>query len=315
MESTQYLLKDIPQKELEGAVCWQSPSNIAIIKYWGKRAGQLPYNPSVSFSMEKSYTQTEIEFAFDPKQPRTIDYSFQGEPYPAFAVRIDTYLLQVEAYFPFLRNVHLKINSFNTFPHSSGIASSASFFSSLALCLGSIEESIFEGRIADDTFLRKASYLARIGSGSACRSVYGGVAQWGQTGALKGSSNQFALSLNHVVHPVFKTYCNSILLLGTGVKKLSSSAGHKLMDSHAWAKARYKQAEENFGRLLTVLAEGNQEEFAAIACNEAMSLHALLMTSTPGTILLLPQTLRAIVLLWKTLLSTQWLAMSDPPCA
>jgi hypothetical protein len=71
----------------------------------------------------------------------------------------------------------------NSFPHSAGIASSASAMSALALCLCSIEKQFF-GTLHRQkvSSYQKASYIARLGSGSACRSVYPKLAVWGETG-------------------------------------------------------------------------------------------------------------------------------------
>jgi len=46
----------------EGIVKWNSPSNIALVKYWGKKDNQIPKNPSISFTLSKSFTTTSVEF-------------------------------------------------------------------------------------------------------------------------------------------------------------------------------------------------------------------------------------------------------------
>ena len=104
---------------------WRAPSNIALIKYWGKTKGQVPRNPSLSFSLDRSFTEMKMTAELNTKKPGVF-YSFEGRSQPAFAERILKYLEGIKGYFPFLAKSALHIESHNTFPHSSGIASSAS---------------------------------------------------------------------------------------------------------------------------------------------------------------------------------------------
>ncbi|MCB0685806.1 MAG: diphosphomevalonate decarboxylase, partial [Saprospiraceae bacterium] len=124
------MLKD----QISGNVRWQSPSNIALIKYWGKYGDQLPQNPSISFTLDKSFTQTKISYRFRPDRhsPISTTFLFEGKENAAFQERIERYLLKRKDFLPFLSDLHLDIESTNSFPHSAGIASSASAFSALA---------------------------------------------------------------------------------------------------------------------------------------------------------------------------------------
>lgn len=96
------------------------------------------------------------------------------------------------------------IRTENTFPHSSGIASSASGFGAIAKCLMQLD-AIFSGNTSEEEALKKASFLARLGSGSACRSLYNGLVVWGNTKEVEGSSDLYAVQYpNDEIHPVFK---------------------------------------------------------------------------------------------------------------
>ncbi|HAV30133.1 MAG TPA: diphosphomevalonate decarboxylase, partial [Saprospirales bacterium] len=151
------------------SVTWRSPSNIAIVKYWGKHGVQLPRNPSVSFTLDAAHTDTTVSFTEKSEKDGevSIDFYFEGAPNEAFASKITAFLESLHVEFNFLLDYNLKIESSNSFPHSSGIASSASAMSALALCLCSIEK-ILTGWPTDGTdFLNKASHIARLGSGSA----------------------------------------------------------------------------------------------------------------------------------------------------
>ena len=124
-----------------GSVTWQSPSNIALVKYWGKKQHQLPENPSISFTL--NYCKTITTLTYSKKDNHTafdFEVFLDGEKKDDFKSKIQTFFERVEVYLPFLKQYYFKIETSNTFPHSSGIASSASGMSALALCLMSVEK-------------------------------------------------------------------------------------------------------------------------------------------------------------------------------
>lgn len=276
-----------------GVVEWTCPSNIAIVKYWGKKPVQLPMNPSVSLTLSKALTKTTLQYEVMPENTEPeYRFTFEGRDVPEFSDRILRYLRSLAGTIPVLQHVRLHIDSSNTFPHSSGIASSASAFGALALCLASMEAAFKEAR-DPATYLRQASRLARLGSGSASRSLYGGFVLWGQTPVWEGSSDEYAIPVPHI-HESFRGLRDSILIVEPGRKKVSSSAGHGIMESNPFAEARFEQARSNTGRLRTVLEEGNWPDFLQLMEEEALSLHAMMLTGRPGYLLMEPGTLRII---------------------
>ena len=284
--------KLIEKPESPVTVSWKSPSNIAFVKYWGKKGRQLPLNPSVSMTLSSSLTETSLTASpLKGRQKSQLEFSFGGIPSPAFSARISNYLASISDLFPFLSQLRLKLDTCNTFPHSMGIASSASGFSALALCLCALEEK-FIGHLLPD-FFQKASFIARLGSGSASRSVYGGITIWGETPSFVGSTDLYALPVSPV-HETFSGLRDAIILVSREEKKMSSSKGHSLMENHPFAQARISQANENTTALLNALKDGDRQAFIRIAENEAMTLHALMMTSTPGFVLMEPETVRII---------------------
>jgi diphosphomevalonate decarboxylase len=273
----------------KGNVTWQSPSNIALVKYWGKKGKQLPQNPSISFTLSNCRTETSV--SYEPAEAFGLNFRFDGKEAPEFQSKIQDFLTAHFDNFPSLNKLHLQIDSHNTFPHSSGIASSASSMSALVMCLLDVE------RLANDKQeidLKQASNLSRLASGSACRSVYPKMALWGATKAYEGSSDEYAVSLEQEIHPVFKTYRDSILIVSDAKKAVSSRAGHALMDNNPYADTRYAVAKRNVADLLTALKAGDLECFIHITESEAMQLHALMMCSEPSFILMKPNTLRII---------------------
>lgn len=277
-----------------GEVKWMAPSNIALIKYWGKRAYQLPLNPSISLTLKQAYTITKIQYSLaESKVDNNLDFKFDGVKKPEFEVKVQRFIHILAPYFPFLQNLKLEINTSNSFPHSTGIASSASGMAALALCFCSIERNLFGTLALDADYYRKASFTARLGSGSAGRSVYGGFVLWGETPLVKKSFDQVAVPI-HEVHYEFRNFRDTILIVSTAPKTISSSIGHDLMKQHPYAKSRNKQALVNLSGMLNTLKSGDIDRFIQITENEALSLHALMMTSNENYILLLPNTLEII---------------------
>ena len=261
---------------------WQSPSNIALIKYWGKKEGQIPMNVSLSFTLKNAYTITEVAYSHAENKCGKIDFSFEGKSNEMFAGRIKSYVSSITHYLPFLNQLQLEINSSNSFPHSSGIASSASSMSALALCFCDMEKTLF-GTLSDKKeFFQKASFLARLGSGSAARSVYGGFVTWGENNLIENSSDEVAVKLTINQENKLANLKDAILITSKTKKKISSSHGHQLMNEHPFRMARLEQVNQNFTILLNAINAENEADFVRIVEHEALSLHALMLSSVPG---------------------------------
>ena len=297
MTEQDFILKSFNSNIERGKVKWSSPSNIALVKYWGKKEHQIPENPSISFTLSNCKTITEVTYTKKEGNDFSFDVFFEGEKNEAFKPKIQTFFERIETYVPFLREYHFKIETSNTFPHSSGIASSASGMSALALCLMSIEEDLGVDH-AEDYFNRKASFLARLGSGSACRSIEGELVVWGQNKSTD-SSDLYGVKYEGEIHDNFKNYHDTILLVDKGEKQVSSTVGHKLMFGHPFAQKRFKQAHTNLAELKDILKSGDLDAFIKIVESEALTLHAMMMTSMPYFILMKPNTLEIINKIWS----------------
>jgi len=283
----------------EGSVTYKAPSNIALVKYWGKKMDQIPANPSISFTLDASATTTTLSYRrlAAPAEDFSFELLFEGRPKEAFKPKIKTFFSRIEEYLPFLRQYHLKISTSNSFPHSSGIASSASGMAALALCLMQMEKEM-NPSISTIDFNRKASFLARLGSGSACRSIEGDIVQWGRHDDIEGSSDLFGLKYPYPIHKVFKNFHDTILLVDKGQKQVSSTVGHNLMHNHPFADARFELANRNLGSIKEVLASGNLKKFIEVVESEALTLHAMMLSSIPYFVLMKPNTLEIITKIW-----------------
>ena len=299
----------------KGTFSWSAPSNIALVKYWGKIENQLneegeiltqiPANPSVSFTLNSCKTETKLAFVKKNNNGAfSFDLLFEGSPKEEFKPKIQKFLERVEIYLPFLKDYHYTIDTQNTFPHSSGIASSASGMAALAVNFMSLEK-LLNPEMTDDYFNKKASFLARLGSGSACRSIKGNVVVWGNHKNIIGSSDFFGVEFPNKIHDNFKNYQDTILLVDKGEKQVSSTIGHDLMDGHPFAEKRFAQAHENLDSLIKIFESGVLSEFIKIVESEALTLHAMMMTSLPYFILMKPNTLEIINAIWKFRNETQ----------
>ena len=275
------------------------PSNIALIKYWGKYENQIPANPSISYTLNHCKTITSMEFFAD--EPFSVQTFLAGNEEKKFAEKIEKYFKNIEPYLPWILKGKYLIKTENTFPHSSGIASSASGFGAIAKCLINLDE-IFtipnlESQISN---LKKASFLARLGSGSACRSLYEGLVVWGKTEVVEGSSDLFAVPYsNEKIHPIFRNFNDWVLLIHEGQKSVSSTVGHGLMKTNPYAERRFQEAHENFEKLSKILETGDMEGFIKLVEHEALTLHAMMMMSDTAFILMQTGTLEVINKIWE----------------
>ena len=271
---------------------WRSPSNIALVKYWGKKGGQIPANPSLSLTLSEAHTETVVRAI--PEHPSKGIISLNDDPDHPFIPKLLPLLEFLTSRIPTLGQFGYEIRTTNTFPHSAGIASSASGLSALTLCLLDIACTVHSVVAEKCHLVKLASFTSRVGSGSACRSVIPGYSVWGETGLISGSSDYFAVDVNNMVHADFAGMKDAILLVSSAKKSLASTAGHSQMNTHPYAQARIAQANMNLQNILEALQSGDFPKLALCAENEALSLHALMMSAEAGTLLMAPGTIEMI---------------------
>ena len=295
MTKKDFIPKPYESSVQQGEVTWESPSNIALVKYWGKLENQIPANPSISFTLDHCRTTTTLKFQKKQEPASDFDFEllFEGEKKDSFRPKIEKFLERVEPYLPFLKDYKFSIETSNSFPHSSGIASSASGMSALALCFMSLEKQL-DPKMDEEYFTRKSSFLARLGSGSACRSIEGELVVWGMHNTIYESSDLYGVPFRDEVHENFKNYRDTILLVDKGEKQVSSTVGHDLMNDHPYAETRFRQAHDNLDKLKKIFRSGDLEEFIKVVESEALTLHAMMMTSQPYFLLMKPNTLAII---------------------
>ena len=301
MTEQDFILKNVDtSKIVNGSYSWQSPSNIALVKYWGKSEPQIPKNTSISFTLSNCHTTTTLEYSkkTSPSNEYNVKVIFEGKINADFKPKIIHFFKRVGKYIPFITDYDFIIKTENSFPHSSGIASSASGFSALALCLMSIEKKITPN-ISEEFFNQKASFLSRLGSGSASRSIEGEIVVWGEHKNVPSSSNLYGIKFPFKVHKNFNNYQDTILLVDKGEKQVSSTIGHNLMHDHPFSQQRFDQANNNISNISDILKNGDLAAFVHMVESEALTLHAMMMTSNPYFILMKPNTLKIIEKIWE----------------
>lgn len=292
----------------EGIITWSAPSNIALIKYWGKRGLQLPCNPSLSLTLEKSRTQTTLSWSSLSKTSVNFSFDFyfhqkkQIDFHPKIEQMIKSLIKQDPSLASVFSRYHFVIESRNTFPHSTGIASSASAMAALSLCFLSFirwqkGETYFpEKQEEHHSFWQASSCIARLGSGSASRSVWPYASLWGKS-QMDGpifapESDEYAVGIS--LHPLFKNFCDTILIVSSTPKAVSSSKGHQSIATHPYRDNRFIRAEKRAKEMFSILTSGDLDKFIPLVEAEAFDLHSLMMSGDEPFCLMRPGTLAII---------------------
>ncbi|MDO8553870.1 MAG: diphosphomevalonate decarboxylase [Candidatus Micrarchaeota archaeon] len=245
-------------------------SNIAIIKYWGKRDEELilPTNSSISFTMDEQFsTSTTVEF--DSKLKRD-ELNLDGK------VGNENELERVTKFLNIVRvraktKQFAKVVSKNTFPKGTGMASSASGFAALAAAASKAAGLSMQPR--------DLSLLARLGSGSATRSVFGGAVEW-QAGTKKDGSDSYAVQLSP--QDKWKDLRNVISIVDEKEKKVSSRVGMKeTIKTSPLYSQRLKTVEERLNLVRKAIANTDFHSMAETIMRESNDMHAVMLDTFP----------------------------------
>ena len=107
--------------DLKGESSWKSPSNIALVKYWGKKDLQIPKNPSLSFTLSNCFTICKIKFNSSNVSDKTeFELYFEGKKEISFEKKMKLFFERIKVYCPYLSSLKIIVETNNSFPHSSG---------------------------------------------------------------------------------------------------------------------------------------------------------------------------------------------------
>lgn len=251
--------------------CQASP-NIALIKYWGKRDEELilPDNDSLSITLDLDDIHSYTTISTSPSM--TCDtFFFDDVQQTKLSNRMQKVLNEVRRRCSKFSNQFVEIRSKNNFPASTGLASSASAYACLAVAL----TRLFELEETDST----SAYLARIGSGSAVRSVYGGFVRWSSQGEC----------LSSCVYPAehWPELRIVILIFNSNKKAVSSTdAMQRTRETSTLFSARLATVDEKITKLIEAIRTKDFNTFAKIVMMDSSQFHAVCLDTYPPVIYL-----------------------------
>lgn len=259
--------------------------NIAFIKYWGNRNTQLrlPSTGSISMNLDGLFTRTQV--TFNPEL-NSDTFELNGHPSSAPALaRVSQHLDRVRQMAGL--EYCAKVTSSNNFPTGAGIASSASAFAALSLA----------ATAAAGLHLKESelSRLARLGSGSACRSVPGGYVEWR---AGESDEDSFAYS---IASAEYWALVDCVAVVSRKHKPTSSTEGHARAGSSPLQLARVQQASRQLALCRQAILEMDFDKLAHVIELDSNLLHAVIMTSTPPVLYWEPGTVAVMqeVVAWR----------------
>lgn len=246
-------------------------TNIALIKYWGKRNEELflPMNSSISITLDKFYTVTTVEF-LEGLQKDSL--RLNGEAGSASDLKKCSDFLDV------IRNLYGKamyanIVSTNYVPTAAGFASSASGFAALS---GAAIKALNM-----DISTEKLSTIARRGSGSALRSIYGGFVQWNM-GVREDGEDSVAVQL--LGEQEWKVTILSVVV-DTITKKVSSREGMKrTVDTSPFYKGWLETVEEDIIEAKEAISKKDFYRLGEVVEANAFKMHATMLGAKPPVI-------------------------------
>jgi len=251
--------------------------NIAFIKYWGKadEALNLPANPSLSMNLAALTTATTVEFR--PGLPNDV-VAIDNQPATGQALaRVEAHLDRVRAWARI--GDRAWVVSSNDFPAGTGLASSASAFAALSLAATRAA-----GLILDEAVL---SRLARLGSGSACRSVSAGFAVW------EGDADETSFA-RQVAPPAHWDLCDAIAIVEHRHKEVGSHDGHALARTSPFYAARLAAVPELLAAVRVGIQERNLAAMGPAVEADALAMHGVMMTSRPPLLYWRPATVAVL---------------------
>jgi len=245
-----------------------------LIKYHGLKDKKLrlPFHDSISVCAEKLYTNATVEF--DPKYHED-QIEINGAP---AAGREAERVLDVVNY---LRKItktkqHFRLASRNNIAEGKGLGFSAAAFASIAMASSKALGLNFK--------MEKLSEVARLGAGSASRSVAGGFALWHANNNGRSYAEQLSLGEN-------MKYAMAIVPIASAIK---TDMVHAESVSSPFFKARVKEVGKILPKMRSAIVKGDLPKIGALAESDSLSLHAVTMTGTSRLFIITPQTIQII---------------------
>lgn len=259
----------------------KAPTNIALIKYWGKRDEELmlPANSSLSVTLDRFFTVTTVEFLEETTEDV---FYFNGE----LASQSET--KKVSSFLDVVRSLagstlKATVRSQNHVPTAAGFASSASGYAALAAASAKAIGLPLEG-----SFL---SRLARRGSGSACRSIYGGFVEW-KKGELNDGSDSYAVQILDEKGWDFTIL--SVVLENKQKKVLSREGMQRTVETSPFFQGWLNTVDRDLQLAKEAIQERDFEKLGTVAEKNALKMHATTLGADPPFLYWQPGTLEVM---------------------
>ncbi len=253
-------------------------SNIALVKYWGKRDEKLvlPFNNNVSMTLDKLNTKTTVDFDEKYDNDKVVFWKDWDKK-----IERETSSDEIEKIISMLNIVRemsgkklcAKVETFNNFPTAAGLASSASGFAALAMAASKA--------IGLDLNKKELSILARkSGSGSASRSIEGGFVEF-YKGKLETGEDSFAEQIFPEEH--WKELRMIVGIVSSGKKEIGSTEGMNLtVESSPYYEGWLETVEKDVETMKKAIKEKDLTLLGKTAEQNALKMHAAMLTTTPS---------------------------------
>jgi len=259
-----------------------APSNIAFTKYWGRKDEKLrlPMNGSISMCLSNLLTTTTVEFS---EKLKADDIIINGERREKEALKVSKHLDRIRKLAGI--STYAKVVSQNSFPTATGLSSSASGFAALTVA----------GAKAAGLNLseKELSILARQGSGSACRSIPGGIVEW-----LDGDTSDSSYAKT-IFEKDYWNIADVVAVVSEGRKDISTSEAHESANSSPFMEVRVKGMKAKNELLKKIIKQKDFQKFGELIESEALELHSIYITQKPSLIYLTPNSLLIVKLCKK----------------
>ncbi len=255
-----------------------SPTNIALVKYWGKRDSRLnlPTHSSISVTLDAFGSFTTVEFASSFKQDRLILNGTDES-----ALKIIPILNQIR--FLAKSDMCARVQTSNNIPTGSGLASSASGLSSVTLAAANA--------LSVDISKEKLSTIARLGSGSACRSFWGGFVEW-EAGLKDDGSDCEARQIISASHWGLKIF---LVIVDQEKKEVSSREGMKhSQKTSPYFNAWIEKARNDFLEVRSAILKKDFQSLARVSERNCLHMHKTTLTANPPVVYWTGKTLEVI---------------------